>query len=105
MDRFKEKTRKRVRRHRHIRRRVVGTAERPRLCVFRSLRHIYAQIIDDAAGNTLAAASTQAPSIRSSLAGGANKEAAIAVGKRIAEAALEKGIKQESQQEQKKRKP
>ena len=95
MDRFREKRRKRIRRHRHIRRRLIGTPERPRLAVFRSLRHVYVQVINDISGRTLAAASTQTPSIRQALnGGGGNKEAAGAVGKRIAELALEKGIKE-----------
>ena len=90
----KEKRRKRIRRHRRVRRKVFGTPERPRLCVFRSLRHMYAQIIDDVAGKTLVSASTQSPSVREALAAGGNAAAAAQVGARLGELALEKGIKQ-----------
>ena len=76
-----------------VRKRVVGTPERPRLNVFRSLKHIYAQIVDDTRGVTLVSASTLSPELRGSLSGGGNREAASAVGKLIAEKALQKGIK------------
>ena len=79
----------RARRHRRVRGKIFGTAERPRLCVFRSLNHIYAQIIDDNAQNTLVAASSVEKSF--SLDGG-NKEGARAVGKLISERASAKGI-------------
>ena len=74
-----------------LRRKAVG---RPRLSVFRSGLHIYAQILDDAAGNTLAAASTIDKSLKGSLKSTANIEAAKAVGKLIAQRAVEKGIKE-----------
>ena len=74
----------RLRRHKRVRGKIFGTAERPRLNVFRSSTNIYAQIIDDTAGHTLCAAST--------LEKGSNKEAARKVGKKIAEKAAEKGI-------------
>lgn len=82
---------KQARRHRHVRVRgkISGTAERPRLNVFRSAKHIYAQLIDDVAGVTLASAST----VEKSFEGwGGNKDAANMVGKTIAARALEKGI-------------
>lgn len=82
----------RSRRHARVRKHVHGTAERPRLNVFRSTSHIYAQIIDDVSHRTLAAASTLDPSIKSEINHGGNIEAAKAVGKLIAERALEAGI-------------
>src|SRR5438093_5583257 len=87
------------RRHRiqlRQRKRIMGTQERPRLSVFRSVSHIYAQVIDDLHGRTLVAASTVDPSMKGTLAGGArggNVKGAEAVGKGIAERAIEKGIK------------
>ena len=81
----------RQRRHRRVRRKISGTAERPRLCVFRSLKHIYAQIIDDEKGVTLVAASTLSPEIRGSYGG--NVAAAKRVGALIASKALEAGIR------------
>ena len=87
------------RRHRiqlRQRKRIMGTEERPRLSVFRSLSHIYAQVIDDLHGRTLVAASTVDPSVKGALSKGArggNVKGAESVGKTIAERALEKGIK------------
>ena len=92
MDHIKEKLRKRNRRHLRIRKKVVGTAERPRLSVYRSLKHIYCQIINDIEGRTLVAASTQSPDIRSQIKYGGNVVAAEIVGKKIAEEAKNKGI-------------
>lgn len=88
-----EKVRKRLRRHRRVRRKVVGTAERPRLAVFRSAKHIYAQLIDDSHGQTLAGTS----SMKLAAASGGEKEGkktsqAREVGKQIAELAKQKGI-------------
>ncbi len=80
------------RRHHRIRRTVFGTAERPRLAVFRSHEHIYAQVIDDTKHHTLAAASTLEPVLRTSLSSGATCDASSQVGKLIAERSLEKGI-------------
>ncbi|MBR0276912.1 MAG: 50S ribosomal protein L18 [Clostridia bacterium] len=81
----------RTRRHIRVRKKVVGTAECPRLNVFRSLKNIYVQIIDDTAGKTLVSASSLDESLKNTYGG--NKEAARAVGKLIAEKALAAGIK------------
>jgi large subunit ribosomal protein L18 len=90
---FKPLNTRAAREHRHRRIRVTlsGTGERPRLNVFRSLQHIYAQVIDDATGTTLAAASTNEADTRSALSG-SKTDRARAVGKAIAERAKEKGI-------------
>ncbi|HEV8437003.1 MAG TPA: 50S ribosomal protein L18 [Methylomirabilota bacterium] len=79
-------------RHVRIRRLVRGTAERPRLAVFRSLNHIYAQLIDDASGRTLAAVDSRAPDFRQRLGRGGNVGAAKIVGELIAQKAKERGI-------------
>jgi large subunit ribosomal protein L18 len=84
------KNKVRVRVHRRIRLKVAGTAERPRVCVFRSLKHIYAQVIDDVRGQTLVAASSDGEG--SGLKTGGNLAAAKAVGRLIAERAKAKGI-------------
>jgi len=76
--------------HRRLRKKLQGTAERPRLSVFRSLRHVYAQVIDDRAGRTLAAASSLEKS--ADLSSGGNVGAAEAVGRMIAERSKEQGI-------------
>lgn len=81
-------------RHKRIRKKLSGTAERPRLAVFRSEKHIYAQIIDDTKGVTLVAASTVEKAMREKLKKTWNVEAAKEVGKLIAERALAKGIKE-----------
>ncbi len=80
----------RIRRHRRVRKKVEGTADRPRLAVFRSNKHIAAQVIDDRSGRTLAAASTTEPDLR----GGAtsNKDAAAKVGQLVAERAKAAGV-------------
>ena len=89
----KLKTARRLRRKRHIRRKVFGSAEVPRLAVSRSLRNISCQLIDDYRGMTLAAASSLAKDLRGELPeGGGNREAAGRVGKTIAEKALSLGI-------------
>jgi large subunit ribosomal protein L18 len=86
------KSRQDVRRavHKRIRNKVAGSGERPRLAIFRSVNHIYAQIIDDANGQTLASASSTEPDLRGK--SGGNIEGAKAIGKLIAERAKEKGI-------------
>ena len=87
MSRSKSRNSRRRKIHGRIRNRIAGSAQRPRLCVFRSLQHTYAQLIDDQRGQTLVSASTV------KLDGnGSNKEAAKVVGKTIAEAAKKKGI-------------
>ena len=83
----------RARRHKHIRRRVHGTSERPRLNVFRSLNHIYAQVIDDSAGVTLASASTIDREVRDQVDGLKKTDQARVVGQAVAERALAKGVK------------
>lgn len=88
------RARARVRRHLHIRKRVVGTPQRPRLNVFRSLNHIYAQVIDDTVGQTLASASTIDREVRDQIAGLKKTEQARVVGRVVAERALAKGVKQ-----------
>jgi large subunit ribosomal protein L18 len=82
----------RVKRHYRIRNKVNGTAQAPRLAVFRSNKHMYAQLIDDVAGTTLVAASTMESDIASKLEATSNIEAAKAVGEAIAKKAIEKGI-------------
>ena len=81
----------RLARHARVRKKVSGTAEAPRLCVFRSLKNIYAQIIDDTAGKTLVSASSIDAELKANYGG--NKEAARAVGKLVAEKAIAAGIK------------
>ncbi|HEC22664.1 MAG TPA: 50S ribosomal protein L18 [Chloroflexi bacterium] len=83
----------RKRRHRRVRKRVFGTPDRPRLNVFRSHKHIYAQVIDDTAGHTLAAASTIDVELRDKTKGKTKKEQAALVGRLVAERALDAGIK------------
>jgi large subunit ribosomal protein L18 len=100
MDHQKAKRKRQLRRRRHVRRRIVGTAERPRLTVFRSSKHIYAQLVDDLSGVTLAAASSLVEDVRGALPTtqtkqqpyGGNVKAAAAVGKALAERAKAKGI-------------
>jgi len=82
----------RLRRHRRVRRHVVGTSERPRLNVFRSLDHIYAQVIDDSQGHTLVSASTVDSEIVEQMDGLEKMEQAEVVGKVLAERALDQGI-------------
>lgn len=82
----------RIKRHRRIRKKVSGTAERPRLCVFRSNMHIYVQVIDDIRGHTLVAASTKDRLARNEVQADRKLDEAKAVGKLIAKRALDAGI-------------
>ncbi|MBS3942944.1 MAG: 50S ribosomal protein L18 [Dethiobacter sp.] len=84
----------RKRRHRRVRRKVSGTAARPRLNVFRSSRHIYAQIIDDQNGRTVVAASSLDSGLKEETAQGATREAAKKVGAALARRALDKGVRE-----------
>ena len=89
----RERGKARLRRHRRVRKRVSGTSERPRLNVFRSIYHIYAQVIDDVSGCTLVAASSNDRELRDQAKGLKRSEQADLVGKALAQRALEKGIK------------
>ena len=88
----KSRSEVRVNKHRKLRNRFSGTAERPRLAVFRSNNHMYAQIIDDTVGNTLVSASTLQKDVKAELEKTNNVEAAAYVGTVIAKKAIEKGI-------------
>ena len=83
----------RLRRKSHVRKKVSGTPDRPRLTIFRSEKNIYVQIVDDMAGRTLVAASSQEKPMREKLSRGGNKAAAVAVGTFLAEKAVQAGIK------------
>jgi large subunit ribosomal protein L18 len=82
----------RIRRHRRLRKTVSGNEQRPRLCIFRSNVHIYAQVIDDMAGHTLVAASTTEPDVRKQIEGQSKFDQAQTVGKIVAERALQAGL-------------
>jgi large subunit ribosomal protein L18 len=84
----------RIRRHLRIRKRVVGRTDRPRLAVYRSLVHIYAQVVDDAVGRTLASASTLEAELRGQLEGKKKLEQAQLVGRLVGERAVAAGVKQ-----------
>lgn len=84
----------RLKRHRRVRKHVVGVPERPRLTVFRSLNHIYAQVIDDESGRTLVCASTVDRELRDQLAGLAKTDQSRAVGRLVAERALDLGMRE-----------
>ncbi len=88
----KTKSEQRIRRKTRIRKKVMGTVERPRLSVFRSARHIYAQIIDDAGGRTLVAASSLEKDVAGAAAEKKKVDKAVMVGKLVAERAKSKGI-------------
>lgn len=86
-------SRQQLRRRRHVRRRVQGTPDRPRLNVFRSLKHIYCQVVDDLSGKTLAAANTREKDLQDAVKYGGNVEAAKVIGRAIAERAQAAGVK------------
>lgn len=88
------KAQARQRRHKRVRSKVAGNAERPRLSVFRSGKHIYAQLIDDDQGYTLAAASSMEPAIKENKYSGNDQEAARLVGELIADRAKDKGVEE-----------
>ena len=90
----RDKNNDRLARHARVRKKVSGTADRPRFSVYRSLSNIYVQIIDDAAGNTLVSASTMEPEIKAQVAEMTKTEAAALVGKIAAQRAADKGIKE-----------
>ncbi|NBP88667.1 MAG: 50S ribosomal protein L18 [Planctomycetia bacterium] len=94
MDQARSNLRQRIRRQRRVRKPLRGTPERPRLSVRRSHKHIYAQIIDDTSGRTLAAASTVEPQLKTTVSFGGNKDAATAIGKTVAERAKAAGVSQ-----------
>lgn len=83
----------RLRRRKRIRKKIVGTSLKPRLSVFKSLRHLYAQVVDDERGMTLASACTLSPEIKDQIKYGGNVDASKLVGELIAKKALENGIK------------
>ena len=87
-----KKTSGRTKRHRRVRKKIRGTRERPRLVVFRSLRHVYAQLVDDDAGRTVCAASSLDPNLKGKVAGG-NVDGAKTVGEEVGRKALAQNIK------------
>lgn len=94
MDKAKQKRLARQRRHARVRKRVSGTAEQPRLCVFRSLKHIYAQVIDDTSAHTLVEASSLDAEVRTKVADKDKTAQAALVGEALARRALDAGIEQ-----------
>jgi large subunit ribosomal protein L18 len=94
MDHSRSILRQRQRRRFRVRRSIRGTTERPRLTVFRTHKHIYAQVIDDSTGRTLASASSMDTTLRDGLGFGGNKQAAEAIGKAVAERAQAAGVSQ-----------
>jgi large subunit ribosomal protein L18 len=94
MGSLNSKKQARLKRKKRIRKNIFGTPQRPRLCVFRSARHIYAQVIDDTLGQTLAAASSLEKAVKAAPDTKDKKSTANIVGKLVAERALQKGVKQ-----------
>ena len=94
MGTLNSRTQARLKRKKRIRKNLVGTTHRPRLCVFRSAKHIYAQVIDDSLGQTLTTASSIEKSVRQDSKAKNKVAAANSVGKMIGQRALEKGVKQ-----------
>ncbi len=92
MAEIKNARRQRIQRHKRVRRKVGGNAERPRLAVFRSLQHVYAQVIDDSQGRTLTAASSIEPAVRSQASGKSKAEVSKIVGALVARRAKGAGI-------------
>ena len=88
-----DKNEERLRRHTRVRKKISGTAETPRLSVYRSLNHIYVQVIDDVKGVTLCSASTMEKEVKGEIKDKTKTEAAKLVGKKVAERALNKGVK------------
>jgi large subunit ribosomal protein L18 len=88
-----DKNEERLRRHTRVRKKISGTAETPRFNVYRSLNHIYVQVIDDVKGVTLCSASTMEKEVKEAIKDMSKTEAAKVVGKKAAERALEKGVK------------
>ena len=88
-----DKNQERLRRHTRVRKKINGTAETPRLSVYRSLNHIYVQVIDDVKGVTLCSASTMEKEVKGEIKDKTKTEAAKLVGKKVAERALKKGVK------------
>jgi large subunit ribosomal protein L18 len=93
MNRSKSKRIGRLRRHRRVRKRLAGTPDRPRLCVFRSNKHIYAQVVDDESGRTLLSVSTLSPELKGQLPKTGDVQAAARVGALVGRKCLEMGIK------------
>lgn len=89
----KDKNKERQRRHQRVRKNIVGTSARPRLCVYRSVLNIYAQIIDDSKGNTLVSVSSLEKGLKEKLTGKTKLEQAEIVGQEIAKRAIKKGVK------------
>ena len=88
-----DKNQERLRRHTRVRKKISGTAETPRLSVYRSLNHIYVQVIDDVKGVTLCSASTMEKEVKGEIKDMTKTDAAKLVGKKVAERALKKGVK------------